>query len=475
MCQEESRPPMKTHSPYPHRLIVAAFLMAMVSLLANGCGFQETTKSKKTTKRSTGPGGFPAFPGAEGPGRFATGGRGGKVLFVTTTNPDGQGSLKAALESSGSRVVIFRTGGLIDWTSVGGKVALKDGDITIAGQTAPGDGIAIKNGFLNIQASNVIIRGLRFRVGDLPGYDPDMRDGMDVWPRKGTSSQGIIIDHCSVAWAIDVGIDIGNQSRDVTVQWCLIGEGLFNSIHPTGEHSKGLAFHKTGTGTYAVHHTLFAHNTARNPQVMVDGEVINNVIYNFGQKGTNVGPDVQAHVIGNYYKPGPSTKARKGLNVTMKGPATGGPKIYALGNVGPGKSEQDSNEWDISDADSRYYSSGPVISETSITIHQAQGAYELVLEYAGAITPHRDPVDTRMVNDVKNGTGRIINSQTEVGGWPKYSSGTPPADSDNDGLPDDWEKVNGTNPSAADDDGDVDKDGYTNIEEYINGLIPMPG
>ncbi len=420
---------------------------------------------------------IPCFPGAVGFGTTTKGGRGGKIVFVTNTNASGEGSLRAALEMEGPRIVVFKVGGTIE---LNGNLMIRNPFITIAGQTAPGGGICIKNGMIAVKTHDVVIRGLRIRQGDLPdGVKPDIRDPIEVWAHKKFLGEvyNVVIDHNSLSWAVDVGLDIGGTAHDITASWNIISEGLNNSIHPKGKHSKGLAFHKTAGTNLTAHHNLLAHNDQRNPKIANEGkaEFVNNVIYDFGLVGTDIGGNLQAHILGNYYKPGPSTQPRKGsikpFEIDDKALA-GAPdlKILISGNVFEGTSTSD--EWSLMRGDRRYETKEPAFSSSGLAASTAQEAYDKTLTHAGAIVPERDTVDRRIVNDVRTGSGKVIDSQKEVGGWPVLAAGVAPPDGDSDGMPDEWEKTNGFRPDEHDASEDGDSDGYTNIEEYINGLFP---
>lgn len=432
---------------------------------------------------------LPAFPGAEGFGSLTPGGRGGKIIEVTNLDFIGPGSFTEALQTPGPRIIVFRTGGTID---LQGRVYLTEPFVTIAGQTAPGDGIVIKNGTLTVQTHDVVIRGLRFRVGDLPtGPDPEIRDGIDVWD---PNAYNVIIDHCSFAWGIDENLSAGNDSHDITFSWNIIAEGLDCSLHPEGCHSKGLLHHSTGGPNYSSHHNIIISNRNRNPRIAnISSEVVNNYVYNYGLRGMEIWlpPGRSANIIGNVYKPGPDTDGfptnprRPILIQTDTNPRTGetggGPgTIYLRSNLGPGREEitvdDDDENWRAVET----AATESVLRDTPFTgmvttTYRATELEDILFgeDGAGAIVPYRDPVDDRVLNTALTNTGKIIDSQEEVGGWPEMDPGTPPPDADHDGMPDDWEKDHGLNPEdASDAAGDRDGDGYTNVEEYINGLFP---
>jgi hypothetical protein len=299
-----------------------------------------------------------------------------------------------------------------------------------------------------------------------------------VWAHKRSPGEvyNVVIDHNSLSWGVDINLDIGGTAHDVTASWNIISEGLNNSIHPKGKHSKGLAFHKTAGSNITAHHNLLAHNDQRNPKIANKGksEFVNNVIYNFGLIGTDVGGNLQTHLLANYFKAGPSSATRKGslkpMEIDEKALRDAKDlKILVKGNIFEGTS--DSDEWNMMRGDRKYQATEHVFPQSGVTVTTAEEAYELVLKYAGALVPERDAVDLRIVNDVRQGTGRVIDSQSEVGGWPVLAEGTPPEDSDRDGMPDGWEKEHGFQPNNDDSGEDHDRDGYTNIEEYINSFF----
>ncbi|MGB0756877.1 MAG: hypothetical protein ACPGO5_00295 [Patescibacteria group bacterium] len=420
-----------------------------------------------------------AFPGAEGPGTKTVGGRGGEVIKVTNTNHEGPGSLLEALESSGPRIIVFETGGTIDLE--GDSIRITDPYVTVAGQTAPGDGIQITNGQVIIQTHDVVIRGMRFRVGSQNGEDSTLRGVM----MQGPEAYNIVLDHNSVSWGRGGNFYVFDQAHDITISWNIIAEAL------TLDGSKGLTHHKTAGENIASHHNVLISNKIRSPQTKAKhNEVINNFVYNYGRHGTNVWlpPGSTANVVNNVYVPGPDTKVEGQSGITIaneENPRTGEwgtteDSLYLSGNVGPGRetvldttlSEEWSAVFPENGAQSDVLVTTP-FSSTNITVHPASSVQSLLLaaDGAGAIVPTRDAVDERIIAGVYSNTGRIIDTQDQVGGWDTLAAGVAPQDSDDDGMPDTWEENHGTNPNVADDDGDIDNDGYTNIEEYINSFF----
>ena len=430
-----------------------------------------------------------AFPSAEGFGAYSKGGRNGQVLFVTNLNdynPENEepiiGSLRWACDTYGPRTVIFKVSGLIElktWLTIFNPF------ITIAGQSSPGDGICLKNFGLNITTHDVIVRYLRCRPGDEMGKDKEGGFETDAISIS-EFSENVIIDHCSASWSIDETLSIhsrepGNPPLSVTVQWCIISESLNDSYHPNGPHGYGSLIRFTGNASF--HHNLYAHHFSRNPHVDTYlGDMTldfrNNVIYNYWNPGNTMFDPINMNYVANYIKPGIDTKnldiaiylvAESSTEDSLLGQNVR--RIYPEGNILEGKDYI--NQWDMFyKVYDRNKMSEPFEVEIVYT-HPADEAYNLVLENAGAILPKRDDIDLRIVNDVKNGTGKIIDTQSQVGGWPNYKSAIAPIDDDNDGLPDVWEIKHGLDSANnLDNNLDNDKDGYTNIEEWLNGTIP---
>jgi hypothetical protein len=285
-----------------------------------------------------------------------------------------------------------------------------------------------------------------------------------------------VIDHCSVSWAIDENVTFWYAPHNITIQWCIISEALNRSLNPRGDHSKGMLT-SLFTENLSVHHCLFAHNVDRNPLLRgnevggsATSEFINNVVYNWGWYATRLTRGVAlSNIIGNYYKIGPNTGTNKGITVDALSKGT---LVYVSGNVGPGRLTDTGDDW-LAVNGSTVYRSLTAITPSGIVPQPAMVAYNLVLKNAGAIAPRRDSVDTRIIQEVTNGTGRWIDSQNQVGGWPILAAGTPPTDTDHDGMPNVWETARGLNPNnRSDGSQDRNGDGYTNVEEYLNSLIP---
>ena len=462
-----------------------------------------------------------AFPGAEGGGMFASGGRGGKVLHVTTLEDNGrEGSLRWACTQNYPRIIVFDVAGIIALNS---KLSVNRDNCTIAGQTAPGGGICIKNYPFVISASNVIVRFMRFRMGDEKQTEDD---ALQVLSKEDDKYTNIIIDHCSASWSTDECASFYGM-KDFTFQWCIVSESLRNSIHGKGSHGYGGIWGGTNA-TY--HHNLLAHHDSRNPRIDHDyvstqkGPVslVNNVVYNWDGNSCYGGESAPGagfrkyNFIGNYYKPGPRTTSHiwlldptvKCSNCSSTAPSSVVPgHFYMTGNTLYGKDEVTSDNWKGTTASSSLI---PTIKSenaftypdnpTSLTIHTAANAFDAVLDYAGASFA-RDVVDTRIAREVKNGTftyegsattdkdgnpltgkalstSGLIDTQTDVGGWPEYSAAAPEIDhnrdSDGDGMPDWFEEQFGLDKSSAADASTKNLDikgRYTNLEMYLHYLV----
>lgn len=415
-----------------------------------------------------------AFPGAEGFGRFTTGGRGGNVIAVTNLNDSGVGSLRAAITVQGARTIVFRVSGTIALQS---ELRIRHNDITIAGQSAPGDGICLRDYPLVIDADNVIIRYLRMRLGDVHKLQEDAISCL--------GNKNILIDHCSMSWGIDEVASF-YDNENATVQWCLISESLNDSYHRKGKHGYGGIWGGKGA---TFHHNLLAHHSNRNPRFNgsrthgePEKEIVdfrNNVIYNWRENSSYGGEAGQQNLVGNYYKFGPATGATKNRIVE---PYDKNGKWYVADNFVYGSPKVTANNWD--GVQGKFAVQGKVNTPhpfAPVVTHSAEKAFTLVLAYAGAVRPKRDAIDTRIVAEVKSGTATfgeagIINSQTEVGGWPVLHSAPAPKDDDRDGMADAWERSHGLDATNPEDrNGNFNGDGYTNLEKYLNSLALSAG
>lgn len=460
----------------------------------------------------------PAFPGAEGFGRYVTGGRGGKVYHVTTLEDNNSvGSFRYAINQTGKRIIVFDVSGTIQLKST---LQLKKPNVTIAGQTAPGDGICIAGYPFQISTNNVIIRYMRFRVGS----SNVTVSGADGWDGLGSLDQkNIIVDHCSVSWSIDECCSFSGCS-DITLQWTLVSQSLVNAGHNKGAHGYGGNWGGSGA---SYHHNLLAHHGSRTPRLgprpttQTDErmDMRNNVIYNFGGNGCYGGEGMSVNIVNNYYKPGPGSptgdkgKRIAGIGIRTKEYCTTYPayapmmhvwgKYFVEGNVNSQYGDVTEDNWtygmynqiDAGGNDGTYTAvtkdtiklDAP-IENIPVTMHTAQNAYDKVLKYVGA-SIKRDALDEIMISDTRDGkasftgTGNgsgFINTENDV----KYADGTTglptltgtaaPTDTDQDGMPDAWETANGLNPNSSSDAAlySLDSKGYyTNIEVYINSLV----
>jgi len=413
----------------------------------------------------------PAFPGAQGFGANTPGGRGGRVIFVTNLNDAGPGSLRAACDADGPRTVIFRVSGLI---SLASPITVKNPFLTIAGQTAPGDGICLRNFTFNIATHDVVVRYLRSRLGDLSAQESDSITLV-------SGAHDVVLDHCSATWSIDESLSLAGNVSNVTIQWCLIGNALNHSKHAKGDHGYGSLSRANGPVTW--HHNLWVHNNSRNPRLgdnygrppFPTFDVRNNVMYDYGEICSGLTQGVlKVNYVGNYIRPGPSSKATTPIHV-------GGPSqlsFYIRDNVFEGHDSfttDNSTFFDpvMIDGKRQLEIVSQPFDAPLVQTSSARDAYTAVLASVGASLPRRDSVDARIINEVKSGTGSIIDSQEQVGSWPELKSTTPPVDTDEDGMPDAWERKFGLNPhDASDGSKDKDGDGYTNLEEYLNNTNP---
>lgn len=430
--------------------------------------------------------GVPAFPGAEGFGAHSVGGRGGRVIEVTNLNDSGPGSLRAALEAEGPRIVVFRTGGTIELTS---ELVVTHPFLTVAGQTAPGGGITLKTHPSNTRSAltiargchDVVIRYIRSRPGPHTGF-PKTKDGGETDPSEVKDAlqilgaRNVIVDHCSFSWATDEVVSTFYDCQDATIQWCIISEALRKSRPDQSLPGKGLLLGSKGGGRISVHHNLLAHNIGRNPLLKCSGvvDVVNNVVLAPDKVAMAIDAEFghpTANFVGNHVQAPNADGQANGLAVVGKGSFS----LFLKDNAGPKRTRIDqpealfvnaNNEGRRWIADQRH--DAPRVITTS-----AAEAFAQVLARAGCTLPMRDTVDERILADVRRGLARLVDDPAEVGGWPQLAAGMPLPDADRDGMPDEWEKAHGFDPSgAADGPKDADGDGWTNVEEFLNGTHP---
>ena len=431
---------------------------------------------------------IPAFLGAEGFGKASKGGSGGRVYEVTNTNDSGAGSLRSCVEASGARTCVFKVGGLI---SLNSPLTIANPYITIAGQTAPGGGITIKLGtatdvFLT-ETHDVIIRFITVRPG--PGGE---NHGNQI-ASNGVAIYNVMIDHNTYSWGVDSNIETWYRVYNSTIQWSLISEGLNNSTHSKGAHSKGLMIggyagsesgNTPGSEKISVLNNLMASNVDRNPLIQDCGitQVINNVTYNatttFSHQQLNcVAGTSYVNWINNYHKKGTGGAQTDLKIIPSDGGVCSAGKVYMSGNVGNNGSWSYDFSGTCSALSSSIITSVPA-SAPAVNTTNANDAYTNVLADAGNSRglncdgtwyPRRDAIDTRIINDVINSTGNIIDDPSQVGGWIIPAAGTGCSDSDHDGMPDIWELAHGLDSNNANDGSQIAPSGFTNLDEYLNG------
>ena len=457
---------------------------------------------------------IPAFPGAEGGGMYTFGGRGGKVITVNNLNDDGTGSLREACETGGARIIVFNVSGIIRIKS---PLIIRAPYLTIAGQTAPGDGVCIAGESVWINTHDVIIRHMRFRRGETwVGRRDDAIGGNPVG--------NIMLDHISASWGLDENMSIYRHmyltdprkpeeklgTVNITIQNSIFSEGL-----DTWNHAFGSTI---GGENCSFIRNLWADNTGRNPSIGWNGvfNFVNNVMFNWVHRSIDGGDQTARYnIINNYFKPGPLTRVDSPIGHRILKPESrftmNGRKVYGLvyvkGNVVEGNEKVTKDNWDggvqIEDMEDAgeftpYIKCDNPHPMPYMTIYPAKEAFEFVLDNAGATFPKRDAVDIRVTKQVKTGVVEylknvdlsqvphfkyrrlpedsykkgIITDISQVGGYPEYN-GKPYIDSDDDGMPDAWEKKYKLDPNdPSDANGDINGDGYTNIEKYINGIDP---
>lgn len=430
-----------------------------------------------------------AFPGAEGYGRFAIGGRGGKVIAVTNLNDSGPGSLRDAVEQEiGPKTIVFNVSGNIQLKS---RLVVSQPFVTIAGQTAPGEGITISRAPIGLTGNDGIIRFLKVRIGGGTTYD-----GMGL-----TGANYSIIDHCSISWTIDESFS-SRGAHNISLQRTLISEALNVAGHDKYPAGKMHGYAATiGGDVGSFHHNLLAHNEGRNWSIGggLNGngfyggkiDIRNNVVYNWGNRATDGGAN-EVNFVNNYYKPGVSTSIFVALNAQIEGVGKGKQQYYFDGNVMPGyfneKNQDKGRKFTLSNhatADYDVFLPKPFF-ESHVATQSAEAAYKNVLSDVGATQPFFDKHDARIVSETlkgtytfkgsKSGLGGLIDNEQDAGGWPKFTTETRPTDwdTDQDGLPNWWEESKGLNPNSAQGDfADAnanDGNGYTQLEDYLNWM-----
>ncbi|HYN89115.1 MAG TPA: hypothetical protein VER55_11320 [Ardenticatenaceae bacterium] len=461
---------------------------------------------------STGRGAVPAFHGAQGGGAASVGGRGGAIIAVTNLNDSGPGSLRAALESSGPRIVVFRVAGTITLSS---QLRILNPYITVAGQTAPGGGILIKGSGLNnspliIGTHDVVLRYLRIRAGK---GTPAQQDAISAG--EGRTVYNVVLDHISASWSNDENIAFWSDSgtlTDFTIQDSISSEGLNHDSHSTGLIVGSNAI-CTSIDNVTVVRNLFMSNRNRNPYVKINkSQIINNIVYNWQYLATQIAGGMTTDIIGNLYKAGPDSGTRSEVVCRLVSDWTdcnfgppGNPSIYIAGNVGPHQSDPAGDQWNTmlelaggtrengwgwpgdppkkTRLDPTFQRTTSLRSDTyPVTIDSVTNLEAHLLSTVGAAfrldgkgnwVPNRDAVDTRLLRQYRTNTGLVPDDEVQAGGFPTLATGTAYADADGDGMPNDWEARFGFAPNSATDVNlDADNDGYTNIEEFLNGTHP---
>jgi hypothetical protein len=463
---------------------------------------------------------IPAFPGAWGGGMYSHGGRGGKVYVVTSLADAGPGTFREACEAAGPRIVVFNVAGIIQLDD---RIRIRAPYITIAGNTAPGDGVCIAGNTVELETHDVVIRHMRFRRGATDVGDRNDSIG-------GNPIGNVMIDHVSASWGLDENMSMyrhmysppdGSKDQklptvNITIQNSIFSEGLNKYHHAFGSTIGGL------NSTF--HHNLWACNTGRNPSVGMGGDftLVNNVLFNWHHRSVDGGDDTSRYnIINNYFKPGPATPRDQPIGWRLLKPESTRSKTvidnfgkaYVAGNVVEGNDRVTKDNWDggvqpapskaaIADVLPKIRVDEP-FPHAPLPKQSAKEAYDSVLANAGATLPKRDPVDERVIKTVRTGEVAtqkdpnvaeslnkvgytqervhdlvelidkgIITDISQVGGYPEYK-GEPYADADQDGMPDAWEMKHRLNPNDASDAAkDLSGDGYTNIEKFIHGIDP---
>lgn len=462
---------------------IRALVMSIAAILAamsQFAGFVEADSPRALPPKNT-DGSQRAFPTAEGFGAAAKGGRNGAVIYVTNLEESGAGSLRACIEASGPRTCIFRVGGTIELNSA--SLVIRNPFITIAGETAPGGGIAIRNSStlirpsIEIVTNDVIIRHLRLR----PGPHTVKACCSGALGMYTTGARNIMLDHISASWGSDETID-SEEATNFTFQWGLVGEPLLKGGPGKKNRARNMLFTKGGNLT--VHHTLFTTGKFRNPQIKMKNpgavaDVVNNVMYSpewqyvvsFGDEWVHT----RANVVGNYKMKGVNDKDDHLVYLFEESGL--GHSIYLHDNYDePYRVDAAAADDLVISPEQRSYVVTTRFPAPEVRTTSPQVAYEEVIANAGATRPKRDAVDTRLIEAVANRKGKLLKSDPEtVGGWPELESGTPYTDTDHDGISDEWEKANGLNAEDSEDGQmDSDGDGWTNLEEFLHGLAGDP-
>lgn len=479
-----------------YRLNVLVVFLLVLTITLSAFTSLTTASAAEANSESLQSAPVKAFPGAIGFGTDTPGGRGGRVIYVTSLNDSGDGSLRAALEAEGPRMVLFAVSGTI---TLDDDIEITNPFLTVAGQTAPGEGAQIRGAQIKIKTHDVIIRYLKVRSGDKGSSNPDDRDAMTS--NNGTDAYNIVIDHSTLIWGSDIGgVTFLNGAHDATVSNSIIGEGLYISRHAEatqnqGGHSMAMNITELKSSTpparITVHHNLLTNSSDRNPRVIGGKSIdfVNNVVYNWKDSSSQGNPR-SLNLINNYYIKGPMTTNPR-AHSAYQPKAESGSKlrsgtVYESGNAVEGISVVRGDPQSAY-ADALFEPYSMAGSEQS-----PQEAYDRIVQDAGAnlqvagedgsFVNKRDSVDTRIINDLVNRTGKYYNGESFAGvagfeaiSWPELAGGPAAVDADADGMPDAWESAHfgDTSRGAADNSSsDSDGDGYTDLEEYLNGTDP---
>ena len=449
----------------------------------------------------------PSFPGADGYGRYTKGGRGGSVYYVTTLDDGEQeGTLRYGVTKLSNVTILFKVSGTIHLNSA---LNFSSSNVTVAGQSAPGDGICLADYPVEVSGNNVIVRYMRFRMGDQK-LTADEADGADAF--GGRFCTNVIIDHCSISWCTDECASF-YANTNFTMQWCIVSESLRMSLHSKGAHGYGAIWGGIGASYY---HNMLIHHDSRTPRFGTGAlgepndhivDMRNNVIYNWSGNGCYGAEGMNVNIVNNYYKPGAATNTKMKNKFIAIDDATSEDKTtsiwgkyYITGNYNSKYPSVNTDNWngvlintsDLIDGQKTRtdLDNGKEVGETPLLHqHTAADAYDLVLQYAGC-SKSRDAIDERLATECKNGTYTYKGTSANKGGiidkledlkpsdaaddwspWPTLNSTEAPTDTDGDGMPDDWETANGLDPNNAKDGNSRNSEGYTMLEVYLNSLV----
>ncbi|MBQ9439362.1 MAG: pectate lyase [Paludibacteraceae bacterium] len=470
--------------------VVQILLVALVFVAVSSCKDNDSSSEPQVTQK------YLAFPGAEGGGKFACGGAGGQVIHITSLEDNEpsktliKGTLRHALMQSGARTIVFDVAGIIHLKS---ELVIEKGSLTIAGQTAPGDGICIADGGVQIHnCSNVLVQFIRFRMGDKRQNEAD---ALEV-----RGCKNVMIDHCSMSWSTDECVSV-YDNENTTVQYCIIAESLRNSVHGKGRHGYGGIW---GGNNASFHHNLLCHHDSRNPRFdhqlvsELQGPIdfVNNVVYNWGGNSAYGGEGRKINFVNNWYQPGPASSSQnRFFNPTTTcseakcKPVQSNGRFYLTGNVNPEYPDATADNWGVGVQMDKKNSVDKMSMKVDVpfevtalsTTQTPQEAFETVLQKAGC-SLQRDILDQTYIKDVRNdsythngsngSSNGLIDTQSDAGGWPQYNTAEAPKDTDNDGIPDEWEVEHGLDPLNYLDGSQRPLGAeFTNLQTYIHSIV----